>query len=85
MEAACCNLVEPGDVVMVLCNGIWGQRFSEMAERHGDYLLYLWFTILHGAICSFRYLILSFLGGDVRKLTKPSGETFCLKDIEIVR
>lgn len=33
MEAACCNLVEPNDVVLIGVNGIWGERFSNMAER----------------------------------------------------
>ena len=35
MEAACCNLIEPGDVVLVCINGLWGERFAEMVERHG--------------------------------------------------
>ena len=35
MEAACCNLVEPGDIVLVGWNGTWGERFSDMAERNG--------------------------------------------------
>ncbi|ELU05539.1 hypothetical protein CAPTEDRAFT_164164 [Capitella teleta] len=34
MEAACCNLVEAGDVVLVLCAGIWGHRFADMVDRH---------------------------------------------------
>lgn len=34
MEAACCNLVEPGDVILVGINGLWGERFSNMADRH---------------------------------------------------
>ena len=35
MEAACCNLIEPGDVVLVAWNGTWGERFSDMAARNG--------------------------------------------------
>lgn len=35
MEATCCNLLEPGDVVLVAWNGTWGERFSDMAERNG--------------------------------------------------
>ncbi len=34
MEAACCNMIEPGEVVLVAKNGIWGERFADMAERH---------------------------------------------------
>ena len=34
MEASVCNLVEPGDTVMVGVNGLWGERFSDMADRH---------------------------------------------------
>ena len=37
MEAACCNLVEPDDVVLVGVNGLWGERFSNMAERQSEY------------------------------------------------
>ena len=35
MEAACCNVVEKGDVVLIASTGIWGDRFGEMADRHG--------------------------------------------------
>lgn len=35
MEAAACNLLEPGETVLVGCNGLWGTRFSDMAERNG--------------------------------------------------
>jgi len=35
MEAAMCNLVEPGDKVLVLVNGIWGKRAADMATRYG--------------------------------------------------
>lgn len=35
MEAALCNLLEEGDVVLLGVTGIWGQRASDMARRHG--------------------------------------------------
>ena len=35
MEAALVNVVEPGDRVLVLENGIWSQRAREIAERCG--------------------------------------------------
>ncbi|KAK3104534.1 hypothetical protein FSP39_004412 [Pinctada imbricata] len=35
MEAACCNLLESGENTLVCCNGLWGERFSDMAERNG--------------------------------------------------
>ena len=35
MEAALVNLVEPGTVVLVGVNGIWGDRASDMANRQG--------------------------------------------------
>ena len=38
MEAACCNLVEKGDVVLSLVNGVWGGRFADMATRQGKSL-----------------------------------------------
>jgi len=38
MEMACDNTIEPGDKVLVVTNGIWGSRFSDMASRHGTFL-----------------------------------------------
>ena len=35
MEAAVCNVVEPGDEVVVCINGFFGQRLAEIVERHG--------------------------------------------------
>ena len=35
MEAAVCNVVEPGDDVVVGINGFFGQRIAEIVERHG--------------------------------------------------
>ena len=35
MEACVANLVEPGDGVVVGCNGYFGGRLAEMASRHG--------------------------------------------------
>lgn len=35
MEAAMCNLVEPGDNVLVAVNGLWGIRAADMATRYG--------------------------------------------------
>lgn len=34
MEATICNLLEPGDVILIAENGIWGQRAADMAQRH---------------------------------------------------
>jgi alanine-glyoxylate transaminase/serine-glyoxylate transaminase/serine-pyruvate transaminase len=35
MEAAICNVVEPGDQVIVGIHGFFGQRMAEIVERHG--------------------------------------------------
>jgi alanine-glyoxylate transaminase/serine-glyoxylate transaminase/serine-pyruvate transaminase len=35
MEAMLCNLVEPGDSVLVCVNGYFGGRIAEMARRYG--------------------------------------------------
>lgn len=35
MEMACDNMVETGENVLVVTNGIWGCRFSDMVTRHG--------------------------------------------------
>ena len=29
------NLLEPGDVTLSCQNGLWGERYAEMAERNG--------------------------------------------------
>ena len=39
MEAACVNMLEPGERVLVAVNGLWGERFADMAEREGDLIL----------------------------------------------
>lgn len=35
MEAAVCNMIEPGDTMLVCCNGYFGLRMKDMAERYG--------------------------------------------------
>lgn len=35
MEAAMCNLIEPGDRVLFGVTGLWGHRASDMAKRYG--------------------------------------------------
>ena len=35
MEASICNVVEPGDEVIVGIHGFFGQRMGEIVERHG--------------------------------------------------
>ncbi|XP_061387951.1 alanine--glyoxylate aminotransferase [Musca vetustissima] len=35
MEAALCNLIEDGDVVLLGTTGLWGHRAAEMAKRYG--------------------------------------------------
>ena len=35
MEAAICNVVEPGDTIVVGINGYFGERITEMATRYG--------------------------------------------------
>ena len=36
MEAALCNLIEPGDRVLIAIKGYFGERLFEMAGRYGD-------------------------------------------------
>lgn len=33
MEAALCNLIEDGDVILIAVCGLWGERASDMAQR----------------------------------------------------
>lgn len=35
MEAALCNLIEEGDVVLCGVTGLWGKRAADMASRYG--------------------------------------------------
>jgi len=35
MEAAVCNVVEPGDEIIVGIHGFFGQRMADIVERHG--------------------------------------------------
>ncbi|KAH9513511.1 hypothetical protein Btru_033229 [Bulinus truncatus] len=35
MEASVVNLLEPGEVILICQNGIWGQRLADMADRNG--------------------------------------------------
>ncbi|XP_071146816.1 alanine--glyoxylate aminotransferase-like [Mytilus edulis] len=35
MEAAVCNLLEPGETTLSCVNGLWGERYADMARRNG--------------------------------------------------
>lgn len=35
IEAVMCNLLEPGEVVLIAMNGIWGERGTDIASRYG--------------------------------------------------
>uniref|UniRef100_A0A6M2DD09 Alanine--glyoxylate aminotransferase n=1 Tax=Xenopsylla cheopis TaxID=163159 RepID=A0A6M2DD09_XENCH len=35
MEAVLCNLLEPGELVLIAVSGIWGLRAADMARRYG--------------------------------------------------
>lgn len=39
MEAIMANLVEPGDKVLIGCNGYFGQRLCDMAERYRGHVI----------------------------------------------
>lgn len=41
MEAALCNLIEEGDVVLCAVTGLWGRRAGDMAERYGADVRYI--------------------------------------------
>ena len=36
MEAVMVNMLERGETVLIANNGIWGERSSDMARRHGS-------------------------------------------------
>jgi alanine-glyoxylate transaminase/serine-glyoxylate transaminase/serine-pyruvate transaminase len=41
MEAAVANLVEPGDIMLVGVNGLWGERVGDLASRYGADVRYV--------------------------------------------
>lgn len=41
MEAALCNLIEEGDVVLCGVTGLWGKRAGDMATRYGADVRYI--------------------------------------------
>ena len=40
METSVCNMLEAGETVLVCTNGLWGERFADMAERHGKLIIF---------------------------------------------
>jgi alanine-glyoxylate transaminase/serine-glyoxylate transaminase/serine-pyruvate transaminase len=41
MEAAVANVIEPGDIMLVGVNGLWGERVGDLASRYGADVRYL--------------------------------------------
>jgi aspartate aminotransferase-like enzyme len=41
LEAAVANTIEPGDAVLSLCSGYFGERFAQIAERFGAKVAYI--------------------------------------------
>ncbi|MBM3264113.1 MAG: alanine--glyoxylate aminotransferase family protein [candidate division Zixibacteria bacterium] len=41
METCVCNLIEPGDTVLICVGGYFGDRMAQMVERHGGRLVRL--------------------------------------------
>lgn len=41
MEAALCNLIEEGDIVLCGVTGLWGRRAGDMASRYGADVRYI--------------------------------------------
>lgn len=41
MEAALCNLIEEGDIVLCGVTGLWGRRAGDMAARYGADVRYV--------------------------------------------
>ena len=77
MEAAIVNVVEPGEKVLILENGIWGERAREIAERCGK-------KYFHKLILKWQIELVP--GGDVASLVLPAGEVFTLQAIaEVIK
>ena len=41
MEAAVANTIEPGDIMLVGVNGLWGERVGDLASRYGADVRYI--------------------------------------------
>jgi alanine-glyoxylate transaminase/serine-glyoxylate transaminase/serine-pyruvate transaminase len=41
MEAAVANAIEPGDIMLVGVNGLWGERVGDLASRYGAVVRYI--------------------------------------------
>jgi alanine-glyoxylate transaminase/serine-glyoxylate transaminase/serine-pyruvate transaminase len=41
MEAAVANVIEPGDIMLVGVNGLWGERVGDLASRYGADVRYV--------------------------------------------
>ena len=81
METAIVNAIEPGDKIVVLENGVWGVRASDVAERCGK---------KDPASCtrsgplSSCLMFLGCTGADVVRVVHDFGVWFPLDEIEAV-
>ncbi len=87
MEAACVNMLEEGEVVLVAKNGIWGDRFADMAERNGESTGN---SVSVDSSCFRSFDVTckcptNVAGAEVRMISKPAGEVFTLDEIRQVR
>ena len=80
METSVCNLVDAGDTVMVGVNGLWGERFSDMADRHCKFMtkIDLFFFFLYFFFFFF-YIFLCFIERSIESEKKILTQ----KDIKI--
>ena len=78
MEAAFVNIVEPGDRVLVLENGIWGARAQDIAGRCGNVAHNNYVNPCECLSCDYQ-------GAQVASLLHEPGIPFTIDEVEMVR
>ena len=72
METSVCNMLEPGETVLVGVNGLWGERFSDMADRHGNLNTFNHMKVSYKLTCFFIIIIRPSKTGRIMSCPPPA-------------
>ncbi|MCX8130529.1 MAG: alanine--glyoxylate aminotransferase family protein [Clostridia bacterium] len=88
LEAACCSVIEPGDRILCIDNGIFGKGFGDFASMYGGEVTYFTDKYRHAIdvdkLKSFLEKDSSFKAATLVHCETPSGITNPVKDICIL-
>lgn len=76
MEAVICNLLEPGELILIAVSGIWGLRAADMARRYGKKSFIFVATVFIWSNIN------EFLGARVQLLESALGTALTYEEIE---